>query len=80
MHCHALIHDQKTAGKLCTLSTSLASYDPVSALNDDSTSKFSVSNSSLSEFGVLGFELRYSMVRQPCVHSPEHESERMGLV
>eukprot|EP00007_Cunea_sp_BSH-02190019_P004529 CAMPEP_0174240378 /NCGR_PEP_ID=MMETSP0417-20130205/18547_1 /TAXON_ID=242541 /ORGANISM="Mayorella sp, Strain BSH-02190019" /LENGTH=1037 /DNA_ID=CAMNT_0015319461 /DNA_START=54 /DNA_END=3163 /DNA_ORIENTATION=- len=49
-HRHAVLHDQKTNETI----TLLNSLDP-------SQAAFMVSNSSLSEFGVLGFELGYSM-------------------
>ncbi|KAK3256664.1 hypothetical protein CYMTET_34209 [Cymbomonas tetramitiformis] len=48
-HRHAVVHDQKTGERF------------VSLKNLPVQSEFSVSNSSLSEFGVLGFELGYSM-------------------
>ncbi|KAG9453641.1 hypothetical protein H6P81_006545 [Aristolochia fimbriata] len=51
-HRHAVIHDQKTGAQYCPL-------DHV-FLNQNEE-MFTVSNSSLSEFGVLGFELGYSM-------------------
>jgi 2-oxoglutarate dehydrogenase E1 component len=51
-HRHAVIHDQKTGD----------SYTPLAnVLTDQGKSQFTVSNSSLSEFGVLGFELGYSL-------------------
>ena len=52
-HRHALIHDQNT-GERCV---------PLRNVYGDSkhTNFFTVSNSSLSEFGVLGFELGYSL-------------------
>ncbi len=51
-HRHAVIHDQKT-GK---------TYTPLdNVLRDQEKSQFTVSNSSLSEYGVLGFELGYSL-------------------
>lgn len=51
-HRHALIHDQTTGGKYIPLSNVYPGQNP---------HQFIVSNSSLSEFGVLGFELGYSM-------------------
>lgn len=51
-HRHAVLHDQVTGAKYCPL-------DHV-AMNQ-SEELFTVSNSSLSEFAVLGFELGYSM-------------------
>ncbi|KAF8680807.1 hypothetical protein HU200_045544 [Digitaria exilis] len=51
-HRHAVLHDQETGVKYCPL-------DHV-AMNQ-SEELFTVSNSSLSEFAVLGFELGYSM-------------------
>jgi len=53
-HRHAAIHDNKTGEK----------YYPIRSLEQhtpDSSANFSCYNSSLSEFGVLGFELGYSM-------------------
>lgn len=51
-HRHAVIHDQKTGEK----------YTPLEHVFEDQVQKqFTVSNSSLSEFGVLGFELGYSL-------------------
>eukprot|EP00239_Pterosperma_sp_CCMP1384_P007235 CAMPEP_0197848668 /NCGR_PEP_ID=MMETSP1438-20131217/9557_1 /TAXON_ID=1461541 /ORGANISM="Pterosperma sp., Strain CCMP1384" /LENGTH=974 /DNA_ID=CAMNT_0043461027 /DNA_START=275 /DNA_END=3199 /DNA_ORIENTATION=- len=52
-HRHALIHDQKNADRYCSLSK----INPL----EDGRSRFSISNSSLSEFGIMGFELGYSM-------------------
>lgn len=51
-HRHALLHDQETGAKYVPLSHVYPGQDP---------HQFIVSNSSLSEFGVLGFELGYSM-------------------
>ncbi|GFY83622.1 2-oxoglutarate dehydrogenase, E1 component [Actinidia rufa] len=51
-HRHAVLHDQETGDIYCPL-------DHV-VMNQDEE-MFTVSNSSLSEFGVLGFELGYSM-------------------
>ncbi|KAI3991516.1 hypothetical protein MKX01_017135 [Papaver californicum] len=51
-HRHSVIHDQETGEKYCPL-------DHVTMNQDEEM--FTVSNSSLSEFGVLGFELGYSM-------------------
>ncbi|KAG9453640.1 hypothetical protein H6P81_006544 [Aristolochia fimbriata] len=51
-HRHAVIHDQETGEQYCPL-------DHV--LLNQNEEMFTVSNSSLSEFGVLGFELGYSM-------------------
>jgi 2-oxoglutarate dehydrogenase E1 component len=51
-HRHAVLHDQETDGKtIC----------PLQHISDHQA-PFVVSNSSLSEYGVLGFELGYSMV------------------
>jgi len=51
-HRHAVIHDQKTGEK----------YTPLRhVFEDQQPGQFTVSNSSLSEFGVLGFELGYSL-------------------
>ncbi|XP_011024057.1 PREDICTED: 2-oxoglutarate dehydrogenase, mitochondrial-like [Populus euphratica] len=51
-HRHSVIHDQETGEKYCPL-------DHVTINQNEEM--FTVSNSSLSEFGVLGFELGYSM-------------------
>ncbi|KAF8395071.1 hypothetical protein HHK36_019011 [Tetracentron sinense] len=51
-HRHSVVHDQETGEKYCPL-------DHV--LLNQNEEMFTVSNSSLSEFGVLGFELGYSM-------------------
>ena len=48
-HRHAVVHDQATGAR----------YRPICAAGQPGL--FTVSNSSLSEFGVLGFELGYSM-------------------
>nr|KYP50752.1 hypothetical protein KK1_027441 [Cajanus cajan] len=51
-HRHAVVHDQTTGEKYCPLDHVIMNQDE---------EMFTVSNSSLSEFGVLGFELGYSM-------------------
>ncbi|KAK7837834.1 2-oxoglutarate dehydrogenase [Quercus suber] len=51
-HRHSVVHDQETGEKYCPL-------DHV--IMNQNEEMFTVSNSSLSEFGVLGFELGYSM-------------------
>ncbi|KAJ7971304.1 putative 2-oxoglutarate dehydrogenase [Quillaja saponaria] len=51
-HRHSVIHDQETGEMYCPL-------DHV--IMNQNEEMFTVSNSSLSEFGVLGFELGYSM-------------------
>ncbi|PWA95636.1 2-oxoglutarate dehydrogenase, E1 component [Artemisia annua] len=51
-HRHSVIHDQETGERYCPL-------DHV--MTNQNQEMFTVSNSSLSEFGVLGFELGYSM-------------------
>ncbi|KAK1434686.1 hypothetical protein QVD17_00435 [Tagetes erecta] len=51
-HRHSVIHDQETGERYCPL-------DHV--MKNQNQEMFTVSNSSLSEFGVLGFELGYSM-------------------
>lgn len=51
-HRHSVLHDQETGEKYCPL-------DHV--MINQNEEMFTVSNSSLSEFGVLGFELGYSM-------------------
>lgn len=51
-HRHAVLHDQQSGNK----------YTPLNHVYPGQKSNFfTVSNSSLSEFGVLGFELGYSM-------------------
>lgn len=51
-HRHSVLHDQETGERYCPL-------DHV--IMNQPEEMFTVSNSSLSEFGVLGFELGYSM-------------------
>ncbi|XP_050208860.1 uncharacterized protein LOC126659602 [Mercurialis annua] len=51
-HRHAMVHDQESGKKYCPLDN---------IMKDQNEEMFTVSNSSLSEFGVLGFELGYSM-------------------
>ncbi|KAL6123744.1 hypothetical protein ACLB2K_076262 [Fragaria x ananassa] len=51
-HRHAVLHAQETGQRYCPLDHVIANQDE---------EMFTVSNSSLSEFGVLGFELGYSM-------------------
>lgn len=51
-HRHSVLHDQKTGAKYCPLDNILMNQEE---------EMFTVSNSSLSEFAVLGFELGYSM-------------------
>ncbi|KAF9620643.1 hypothetical protein IFM89_013669 [Coptis chinensis] len=51
-HRHSVLHDQETGEKYCPL-------DHI--VMNQNEELFTVSNSSLSEFGVLGFELGYSM-------------------
>ncbi|XP_076917263.1 uncharacterized protein LOC143577270 [Bidens hawaiensis] len=51
-HRHSVVHDQETGERYCP-------FDHVIMNQNDEM--FTVSNSSLSEFGVLGFELGYSM-------------------
>lgn len=51
-HRHAVLHDQKTG----------ATYTPLAhVFEGQKPGQFTVSNSSLSEYGVLGFELGYSL-------------------
>jgi 2-oxoglutarate dehydrogenase E1 component len=63
-HRHAVLHDQKTNEEYLPLNH-LASKRSVSAPldqpNGEIQAEFVASNSSLSEFGVLGFELGYSL-------------------
>ncbi|VDO14501.1 unnamed protein product [Brugia timori] len=51
-HRHHVLHDQKIDQK---------TYNPLDNLSDKQV-EYSISNSSLSEFAILGFELGYSMV------------------
>jgi 2-oxoglutarate dehydrogenase E1 component len=51
-HRHAVLHDQETGEKYTPLGNLFPGQKP---------HQFTVCNSSLSEFGVLGFELGYSM-------------------
>ena len=51
-HRHAVVHDQENGQRYCPL-------DHV--ISNQNAEMFTVSNSSLSEFGVLGFEMGYSM-------------------
>eukprot|EP00197_Chlamydomonas_leiostraca_P002032 CAMPEP_0202857420 /NCGR_PEP_ID=MMETSP1391-20130828/366_1 /ASSEMBLY_ACC=CAM_ASM_000867 /TAXON_ID=1034604 /ORGANISM="Chlamydomonas leiostraca, Strain SAG 11-49" /LENGTH=1038 /DNA_ID=CAMNT_0049536215 /DNA_START=20 /DNA_END=3136 /DNA_ORIENTATION=- len=51
-HRHALLHDQSTGAKYVPIGHVFSGQKP---------GQFTVCNSSLSEFGVLGFELGYSM-------------------
>ena len=51
-HRHLIITDQKTGGKHCAIDSAEMGQKP---------GMFSVCNSSLSEFGVLGYELGYSL-------------------
>lgn len=50
-HRHAILHDQANGQR----------YKPLGRVAPDKPDLFTVSNSSLSEFGVLGFELGYSL-------------------
>ena len=51
-HRHSVIHDQKTGEKYCPLGH---------VFRGQRKGQFTVSNSSLSEYGVLGYELGYSL-------------------
>lgn len=51
-HRHAVVHDQKNGNKFTPLAHVFQGQRP---------GQFTVSNSSLSEFGILGFELGYSL-------------------
>ena len=76
-HRHAAVVDQQTGDKFVALnhlakhaSPSLPlskTHQPVSslALSPDMQAEFTVRNSILSEFGVLGFEMGYSVSNQP---------------
>jgi len=50
-HRHAILHDQKTGERYC----------PLDSIPGVASGQFLASNSSLSEYGVLGYELGYSM-------------------
>ncbi|KAJ3097101.1 2-oxoglutarate dehydrogenase E1 component [Phlyctochytrium planicorne] len=54
---HAVLHDQKNEGRFVPLNNLV-----VAGIGSGQQSTFTVTNSSLSEFGILGFELGYSMV------------------
>ena len=64
-HRHAVIKDQKTGSSLTTLNLLAKKVSPsasISKLGDpDTQGQFIACNSILSEFGVLGFELGYSL-------------------
>ena len=51
-HRHAVVHDQKTGERYYPLAHVFEGQKP---------HQFTICNSSLSEFGILGFELGYSM-------------------
>eukprot|EP01024_Parvocaulis_polyphysoides_P044471 TRINITY_DN40_c0_g2_i3.p1 TRINITY_DN40_c0_g2~~TRINITY_DN40_c0_g2_i3.p1 ORF type:complete len:457 (+),score=54.58 TRINITY_DN40_c0_g2_i3:206-1372(+) len=51
-HRHSVVHDQATGAKYIPLDNVFPGQEP---------GQFTVSNSSLSEFGILGFEVGYSM-------------------
>jgi len=54
-HRHSVLHEQKT----CT-TTSAPQYRPLCHI-DGAKAEYTISNSNLSEYGVLGFEMGYSM-------------------
>ncbi len=58
-HRHAVLHDQKTGERFLPMSNI---FSTSSSSDEDISGNFKVCNSSLSEFGVLGFELGYSLV------------------
>ncbi|OQS07064.1 2-oxoglutarate dehydrogenase E1 component [Thraustotheca clavata] len=63
-HRHAVLHDQKTNNEFIPLNTLAPTLNPSAPLEKPeggSQGAFVASNSSLSEFGVLGFELGYSL-------------------
>lgn len=64
-HRHAVLHDQKGNGKYVPLNNLAKHLDPSVPIEDlrnpDIQAQFSVSNSILSEYGILGFELGYSL-------------------
>eukprot|EP00959_Pyramimonas_sp_CCMP1952_P038647 808833-Pyramimonas_sp.AAC.1 len=72
-HRHAVIHDQKTHGK---------EYIPLANVHDGQPNgMFTVTNSSLSEFGVLGYELGYSMVGDTIITlSSHHRASRCDTI
>mmetsp|Transcript_33214 Transcript_33214/g.53481 ORF Transcript_33214/g.53481 Transcript_33214/m.53481 type:complete len:976 (+) Transcript_33214:304-3231(+) len=59
-HRHAVLHDQKAPFDTWTGLNELDSLKPIGADNDK-IAKATVANSSLSEFGIMGFELGYSL-------------------
>jgi 2-oxoglutarate dehydrogenase E1 component len=63
---HSVVHDQNTEEQ----------YTPLNHLGDDQA-KFTVCNSHLSEFGVLGFELGYSLVSPDSLTIWEGESRSL---
>lgn len=68
-HRHAVLHDQETNDEFVplnslaprTLKSAPLEYKPLGNEVPDTQAEFVASNSSLSEFGVLGFELGYSL-------------------
>ncbi|CAK4069187.1 unnamed protein product [Aphanomyces euteiches] len=63
-HRHAVLHDQDTNQEYVPLNTLAKTVNPASAIDvpgEHTQAPFVASNSSLSEFGVLGFELGYSL-------------------
>lgn len=62
-HRHAILHDQKTFEKWCGLNDLQGQVDPIP--DTDGTvnpiAKMTAANSSLSEYGVMGFELGYAL-------------------
>ncbi len=64
-HRHALVKDQKTEEEYTPLNNIARHLSPSAPMNElslpDTQAEFTVRNSILSEFGVLGFELGYSL-------------------
>lgn len=64
-HRHCVLHDQKTNETYCPLNHVRPNISNVRGTNDapipNSQARFIARNSILSEFGVLGFELGYSL-------------------
>ena len=64
-HRHAVVHDQKTNEVYCSLNNLAKAVSPAAPLSElalpDTQAKFIARNSILSEYGVLGYELGYSL-------------------
>lgn len=57
-HRHAVLHDQQNYKEWCGLNSLSEKMKPI---GDEPIAKFSAANSHLSEYGVMGFELGYSL-------------------